>query len=232
MNNADELFYELNIAIVKHGLGSKILSLSKKLGIAGGTIMFGKGTIKNWLLKFLELAENKKEIVIIISDHENGKKLLNRVFLDLKLAKHKHGIAFSVPICSVIGSRYYNTDKIIKNEGDKMCTYNSIIIIVNKGIGNKVVEAANEAGSRGATIINARGSNVYEKNKIFSIEIEPEKEIVLILSEVELTEGICKKIEEKINIDKPGNGMMFVQDVSQAYGMKFGNVNNTESNKV
>ncbi|HOA17575.1 MAG TPA: P-II family nitrogen regulator, partial [Fervidobacterium sp.] len=79
--------------------------------------------------------------------------------------------------------------------------------------------AANKAGAKGGTIINARGSGIHESGKILSMEIEPEKEIVMILSESDTTENIVSAIKDAIKIDEPGNGILFVQDVNRTYGI-------------
>ena len=100
-----------------------------------------------------------------------------------------------------------------------MVNYDSIFVIVDKGNGEDVVEAANEAGARGATIVNARGSGIHETTKIFAIEIEPEKEIVLILTKNDITDAVCNNINTKIELEKPGNGILFVQKVNKAYGI-------------
>ena len=100
-----------------------------------------------------------------------------------------------------------------------MTNYDSIFVIVDKGKGEDVVDAATDAGAQGATIINARGSGIHETSRIFAIEIEPEKEIVLILVEDKITEEVCKKINDTIKLNEPGNGILFVQNVSKAYGV-------------
>ncbi len=69
------------------------------------------------------------------------------------------------------------------------------------------------------TIINARGSGIHETNKIFSMEIEPEKEVVLLISEKTLTKQIISSIKEQLQIDEPGKGIIFVQDINKAYGL-------------
>ena len=100
-----------------------------------------------------------------------------------------------------------------------MFNYDSIFVIVDKGKGEDVVDAASEAGARGATIVNARGSGVHETSKIFAIEIEPEKEIVLILTKDDITQAVCDKINKKMKLDESGNGILFVQKVNKAYGI-------------
>ena len=51
------------------------------------------------------------------------------------------------------------------------------------------------------------------------MDIEPEKEIVLILSEKNESEAIISSIREKMEIEGPGKGIIFVQEVSKIYGL-------------
>jgi nitrogen regulatory protein PII len=97
--------------------------------------------------------------------------------------------------------------------------YNAIFVIADKGKGSQAVDAARSSGSKGATIINARGSGVHESNVIFGMDVEPEKEMVLILSDSEKTQVIVDAIKEALKIDEPGNGIIFIQEVSEAYGL-------------
>ena len=97
--------------------------------------------------------------------------------------------------------------------------YQVITIIVDKGKAEDVIEAAISAGSKGGTIINGRGSGIHETSKLFSMDVEPEKEIVIILSEVDMTESITSVIREKLNIDEPGKGIIYIQGVNKTYGI-------------
>jgi nitrogen regulatory protein PII len=97
--------------------------------------------------------------------------------------------------------------------------YHLITTIVDKGKAEDVINAATKAGSKGGTIINARGSGIHETSKLFSMDIEPEKEIVIILSEVDKTEEIVSSIRTNLKIDEPGNGIIYIQDVNKTYGI-------------
>lgn len=97
--------------------------------------------------------------------------------------------------------------------------YNAIFVVVDRGKAEAVIDAATKAGSRGATIINARGSGIHETSTLFSMAIEPEKEIVMILAQVSLTESIVSIIHERLHIDEPGQGILFTLDVNKAYGL-------------
>ena len=97
--------------------------------------------------------------------------------------------------------------------------YQAITVIVDKGKAEEVVDAAAKAGSKGATIINARGSGIHETSRLFAMDIEPEKEIVLILSQNEKVEDIVESIRQEMQIDVPGNGIIYVQPVNRTYGL-------------
>ena len=51
------------------------------------------------------------------------------------------------------------------------------------------------------------------------MEIEPEKEVVIILSKKDKTEDIVSSIREELKLDEPGNGILFVQEINKAYGL-------------
>lgn len=223
-NLAAENNYLLNIVIVKYGLGSKVISIAKKCGIFGGTIITGKGTAKKSLLSFFELADSRKEIVLVLANFHHECTFLANICKELRFDKPNSGIAFSIPTKNVMATSYGADSKIkedsIEREGVNLNLYDAIFVIVDRGDGNAVVEAANEGGAKGATIINARGSGIHETAKLFSFEIEPEKEVVLILIEKKLTKQVCASIKEKTRIEDPGKGIMFVQGVSEAFGLQ------------
>ena len=56
-----------------------------------------------------------------------------------------------------------------------------IVCIVNAGFSQNVMEAARAAGAQGGTVIRARGSANPEAEEFFSINIQPDKEVLLIL---------------------------------------------------
>ena len=97
--------------------------------------------------------------------------------------------------------------------------YNIIFVIVEKGKAEDVIEAANKAGSTGGTIINARGAGIHEVQKFFSVEIEPEKEEVFIITRSDNKDKIVNSIREHLKIDEPGNGILYVLDVNEVYGL-------------
>ena len=90
--------------------------------------------------------------------------------------------------------------------------YEAIFVVANKDRLDDILDAAEAAGSTGGTVIHGRGAGSQEKAALFNIEIEPEKVIVLILSQVSKTTGIVDAIRDKLDVHKPNTGIVFVMD--------------------
>ena len=211
--------FELIYVIVNYGMGSRVLHKAKKHGISGGTVLLGRGTVKNSLLNFLSLYDVRKEIVLLGTNHPNAEHALIELNKEFQFEKPNHGIVFTTSACEIVGSRCYKSEDNKEERGVNKLMYQNIITIVNRGKAEEVIEAATAAGAKGGTIINARGSGINETSKLFNMNIEPEKEIVMIVSKEDATEAIVSSIREKLEIDKPGNGIIFIQNINKTYGI-------------
>ena len=216
-NPVDIPVFELIYVIVNYGMGSKVLHKAKEYGIRSGTIIPGKGTVNNSLLNFFSLYDERKEIVLMGTDIKTAEHVLIELNRTFQFEKSHHGIVFTIGSCDIVGTKY-KPEATQEERGVNKSMYKIIFTIVNRGRAEDVIEAATAAGSKGGTIITARGSGIHETSKLFYMEIEPEKEMVLILSKQDVTDAIVSSIREKLELDKPGNGIIFIQDVSRAYG--------------
>ncbi len=88
--------------------------------------------------------------------------------------------------------------------------YELILTIVNKGWSEKVIKVGRQAGAQGATVLHARGSGLHEITSFLGIAIEPEKELVLNVVPVAMSETIVSAIFDAINLKDPGTGISMV----------------------
>jgi nitrogen regulatory protein PII len=210
--------------IVNDGKATDILESAKKIGVNGGTIFHGRGTVKNSILEFLGLHKVKKEILIMALKEKFEDELHEYLTDKFQLYRPNNGILFSCSLNRIIGARCFDdVCTAINHEGEKSnMEYEVIFTVVDSGRGDEVVEAATAAGARGATIIDARGSAVNEKSMIFDIEVEKDKEIVMIIAKKDICPKIVESIEESMELEKPGKGVMFTMDVNRTSGLYTG----------
>ena len=84
-----------------------------------------------------------------------------------------------------------------------------IVCIVNAGFSQNVMAAARRAGARGGSILRGRGSADPEAEEFFNISIQPDKEIILILSSSDTKDAILKAIYQDSGLTTAANGIAF-----------------------
>jgi len=76
-----------------------------------------------------------------------------------------------------------------------------------------------KAGADGGTLLFGRGTGIHEHAKLFSITIEPEKEVVLTLIKRDMCERVLDAIVSEADLNKPGKGIAFVLEVERVVGI-------------
>jgi nitrogen regulatory protein PII len=94
-----------------------------------------------------------------------------------------------------------------------------IVSIVRKGWGDTVLEATMKAGAHGGTVLFGRGIGRNEQQRVFGIQIEPEKEIVLTVVPVDIKDTVLQEVVRAAELTAPGHGLAFVVPVEAVAGI-------------
>ena len=101
----------------------------------------------------------------------------------------------------------------------KKYEYEMITCVVNSGFSAAVMDAAREVGAKGGTVIRARGTANSEAEQIFGIVVQPEKEIVLIITKKEFKEAILHAVYKAVGLNTAGQGIAFSLPVDSVVGL-------------
>jgi len=96
-----------------------------------------------------------------------------------------------------------------------------IFAIVNNGFADQAMLAAREAGAKGGTIIRARGSSNIGVDKKYGLTITPEKELLMILSSVDIKDAIMNAIYASGSGDDNMKAVVFSLPVADTLGLKY-----------
>ena len=90
----------------------------------------------------------------------------------------------------------------------------ALYTIVNVGFADEAVDIIREAGAKGATIINARGTGATHVS-LLGISIDTEKEIILSVVDRDVAVAAMRLIKEKMGRTTPACGICFTMPVEQ-----------------
>ena len=81
-----------------------------------------------------------------------------------------------------------------KREITSLIDVTLITCIVQRGLANKMVEAAREVGAQGATVHFAKGTGIRERLGILGAAVEVEKEVINIIVSTEQLDLVFEKM--------------------------------------
>jgi len=76
-----------------------------------------------------------------------------------------------------------------------------------------------KAGAHGGTVLFGRGIGRNEQQKVFGIQIEPEKEIVLTIVLSEQKDAVVQEVVRATELNAAGHGLVFVVPVDAVAGI-------------
>ncbi len=91
-----------------------------------------------------------------------------------------------------------------------------ITCVVQRGMANKIIEAARAAGSQGATVNFAKGMGIRERLGILGVAVDVEKEVIHIVVSTEQQERVFEQMYLAAELDTPGKGIMYVTPLEKA----------------
>ncbi len=99
-----EYNHEAIFCIVNSGYSDAVMDAAKKLGARGGTVINARGTAGKDAETFFHITiQPEKEIVMILVPSNIKDDVLHALYKEVGLDSAGQGIAFSVPVDSVVG---------------------------------------------------------------------------------------------------------------------------------
>lgn len=215
----EQMFLKMTLILSEHQC-QKFVHIAKEKEIRGGIIVIGKGTVNKAILNLLGIKNQKKEVINILIKKEKAKEILDFLTQEFQLHKPGHGIAYTTPVITagqIINNKHgaWNTEQIM--EGESM--FKKLTVIVNRGMAEDVMDIASKSGVKGGTILHGRGTGSEFAAKFFGMEIEPEKELVMILMPSDLIDKVVNDLFQELQMDIPGNGILFVEPILDVRGL-------------
>ena len=104
--------HEVIFCIVNSGYSEAVMDAAKKLGASGGTVINARGTASKAAETFFHITvQPEKEIVMILVPEEIKDAVLHALYSEVGLDTAGQGIAFSMPVDSVVGLSSPHTPK-------------------------------------------------------------------------------------------------------------------------
>lgn len=217
-----ELYYVLGI--VDRDRTEELHKICRELQLSVVLTNLGRGTATSEHLSLYDLEETEKAIIGTIVTGASMKKLMKaakqKMFIDIP----GNGIMMAVPLKSVSGGRnlaYFTDGQDLEGTVPDMEFKNELIVVIlNEGFADMVMDAARGASATGGTILHAKGTGGKHAEKFFGVSLAEEKDMIYILAPSNKKSAIMKAIAQSCGTDTQAGAVSFSLPVSEVAGVR------------
>ncbi len=193
--------------------------LTNEFNLPFNLVTHGEGTASQGILDFLGLTKTEKIVFTSIIPEQLEKEIFTFIKKEMKIKEIGKGVAFSIPLSS---APQYVHEVFEGKRGVKMDNkkgYHLLISIVVEGYAEKVMNVAKKNGANGGTLIKGREVGTKGAFKFFNVEVEPEKDILLIVCKETDKNKIMSAILEKYGANTEAKGLCLTLPIDNAVGL-------------
>lgn len=216
-----QLYYIMSIS--DRDRGEKMAALYKNAGLHMILTTLGRGTATHEQLSLLGLESTEKSVVSAVADDEELHRIFTaakrRLFIDIP----GNGVLLAIPLKSVAGSKtlaYLSHSSLKGGKPSMEFQHELIVVILNEGYSDAVMDAARAAGAGGGTVLHAKGTGSVRGEKFFGVRLADEKDLVYIISYKDEKAAIMKAISEQAGPGTPAGAICFSLPISAVAGLR------------
>lgn len=218
-----ELYYVMSI--IDRDRTDDFAKICGDLDLSFVLVNLGLGTATSEHLSLHDLEPSEKAIIGAVTTHENMKQLMKtakrRLFIDIP----GNGIMMAIPLKSVCGGKslaYLTAGQTVGGANSNMKEYENelIVVVLNEGFSDKVMDAARSAGATGGTLLHAKGTGKTKTEKFYGVSLAEERDLVYILASASQKGQIMQAINSECGMETEVGALCFSVPVSDVAGVR------------
>lgn len=207
----------LMMTIVERGRGETMAKLYRKQKVVWHYQSAGFGTASSELLDVLGFGTKERDVLFSLAPGDTVRRLMHQLNNELRPELKAKGITFHLPMTGLSKSvlDFLNAangrqpeDRMEEMTMAQGAGQNLILVVVNQGHTDSVMETANRAGARGGTILRSRWLGTEESEKLYGIALQEEKEIIAIVATMQTRNHIMESIQKQHGINTEAGAML------------------------
>ena len=216
---------EFLMTIVERGKGHDLIRFLNRHQVSFHLEFTGQGTATSEMLDVLGLNTKEKDVVISMGTRKAVRSLTGAIDAGLWEISRSRGLMMQLRLTAVnnliSAALIQSADEISLPENEEKMVnefdHSLLLIAVKQGYTEIVMQTARKAGATGGTVIRSRmvGTEQFEDN--YGIRIDPEKEIIAILSPNSLRNAILDAVNSEHGVRSPAQAILCALPVDKAF---------------
>ncbi len=211
------------LSIVEMGKGKKLIKELSDLKVKINFQTVGFGTAPTEMMDIFGLGTKDKDIIVSLAAKGNVQSVIAN-FGDSVQSQVKYGglmVVLDVSAASRVLSEILNLGSNQNAEKENVSMQNEhhsnlIVISVNEGYTEDVMQVARKAGATGGTVIKGRLADVEQFAEYIDAKVDGEREMLCILAPHKACKQIMEEVNREFGLTSPANGIIFALPTEKA----------------
>ena len=212
------------LSIVERDKGKKLIKVLESINIRMNFQCVGFGTAPTEMMDIFGLGTKDKDIVISLAAENTVKDVM--ADFGTSFESHTKFGGLMIILKTSAASRVvtellsHNSNNVTERGNGAMKNehHNNLIIIsVNEGYSDNVMQAAKKAGATGGTVIKGRLAETQLIAELENTQIDEEREILVILAPLKTSKQIMEDVNREFGINSKANGIIAAIPTEKAY---------------
>lgn len=210
------------LSIVQQGNGKKLIKELKNFKVRINFQTVGLGTAPTEMMDIFGLGSHDKDIIISLGAEDDIRDMIANFGENFQRQSKYGGLMIVLDVSAssrllneILNFGNQNIEKEfvpMKNEHHN----NLIVISVNEGYSESVMQVARKAGATGGTVIKGRLADIEQFAEFVKTEVDDEREILFILAPAKVGNQIMEDVNREFGLTSEANGIIFAVPTEKA----------------
>lgn len=213
--------------ITPRGGGRKWIEVMKKHHISYHLQFNAKGTASSAMMDILGWENSDKDLVVSIGTETAVARLVGEMSEGIRNITSLHGIMMVLSLSAInrlMAIMAAQAAEAVEQEGLKKMQksefdYSLVLVAVNQGYIDQVMQTARQAGATGGTILRARLADADHGEQLYGISLQEEKEVLAIMTPGNTRDGIMEAINAQFGLRTQAQAILLSLPVDKVIKM-------------
>lgn len=209
------------ITMLERGSSLKVTRAYEKCGLHFHYRLTGEGTASSDLLNILGIGSSERDVLISPAPRAAAEQLVATVQQEGLSGVHVKGILCQIPLTGastrLIGAMT-DISTVSKEEGSTMenqSKQSMILIAVDQGFTDAVMDTARQAGARGGTVLRSHILKNEEMESFGGPTFAGERELIMIVASQGERNAIMEQVDRAHGGESPAHAILYSMPVEQ-----------------
>ena len=213
------------LSIVEQGRGKKLIKELTNLRIRINFHTIGFGTAPTEMMDIFGLGSNDKDVIISLGAESDIKNMVANFNESFQSSSKYGGLMIILDILAsgrVLNEilNYHSNQSIERGRISMQNEHpnNLIVISVNEGYSEDVMQVARKAGATGGTVIKGRLADFEQFSEFVDAKkMDGEREMLFILAPLKVSRQIMEDVNKEFGTTSDANGIIIALPTEKAY---------------